>query len=132
MPWRRFLSERTSPKGGGESGIINLSAENIHIDTQNPLSLKQGKYLKVSIEDNGIGIPEENRDQVFDPYFSTKERGVQKGMGLGLSICHSIITRHEGNITVKSEEGVGTTLHLYLPALDKEPSEPEEIKGDQT
>ena len=110
-------------EGRGESGIINLSAENIHIDTQNPLSLKQGKYLKVSIEDNGIGIPEEKRDQVFDPYFSTKERGVQKGMGLGLSICHSIITRHEGNITVKSEEGVGTTFHLYLPALDKDAPE---------
>ena len=110
---------REGAKEEPEPGIINLSAENIDMDTQNSLILKQEKYLQVSIEDNGIGIPEEDVKMIFDPYFSTKERGSRKGMGLGLSICHSIITRHEGNITVESEEGVGTTFHLYLPALDE-------------
>ena len=66
--------------------------------------------------DNGIGIPEENLNKIFDPYFSTKEMGSQKGMGLGLSICHSIIMRHGGHITVESRLGVGTTFHIYLPA----------------
>ncbi len=101
-------------------GIINLSAENTLIDSQTPRFLKEGKYVRISIQDNGIGISEEHQIQVFDPYFSTKQRGVQKGMGLGLSLCQSIIKRHEGNITVESDERAGSTFRLYLPALDKE------------
>ena len=108
---------------GVVEGTINLSAENTRIDTEGPLFLKQGRYVKISIEDNGVGIPEEDLKMIFDPYFSTKDRGVQKGMGLGLSTCQSIIDRHEGNITVESEGGAGTTFHLYLPALDEEAPE---------
>lgn len=95
-------------------GLIRISAENINIK-DDPL-LKDGKYLKLSVADNGIGIPEENINKIFDPYFSTKEMGSQKGMGLGLSICHSIIKRHDGCITVESKTGVGTTFRIYLPA----------------
>ena len=98
-----------------EPASITVNAENCRMDTQNPLLLKEGKYVKVSIEDNGIGIPHEHLDRVFDPYFSTKERGAQKGMGLGLSLCQSILKSHEGNIIVESKEGAGTTFHMYLP-----------------
>ena len=77
---------------------------------------------RISIADHGIGIPEENLTRIFDPYFTTKERGSQKGMGLGLAICHSIIHNHGGLITVESRKGVGTTFYIYLPAVeDKSP-----------
>src|SRR3989338_8093154 len=97
-------------------GVIKVRTENITVGKNENLPLKDGKYLKVSIEDSGVGIPEENLSKIFDPYFSTKERGSQKGMGLGLSICYSIINRHEGLITVDSKVEVGTTFHFYLPA----------------
>ena len=97
----------------GEGGI-RITAENVSIK-DDPI-LKDGNYLKISVTDNGIGIAEENINKIFDPYFSTKEMGSQKGMGLGLSICHSIIKRHDGQIKVESKTGVGTTFHIYLPA----------------
>ena len=97
-------------------GVIKVRAENLTVSKSENLSLKGGKYLKVSIEDSGVGIPEDVLKKIFDPYFSTKERGSQKGMGLGLSICYSIINKHEGLITVDSKAGVGTTFHFYLPA----------------
>ena len=95
-------------------GVIRITAENVSIK-DDPI-LKDGNYLKISVTDNGIGIAEENINKIFDPYFSTKEMGSQKGMGLGLSICHSIIKRHDGQIKVESKTGVGTTFHIYLPA----------------
>jgi signal transduction histidine kinase len=58
-------------------------------------------------------------DKVFDPYFSTKDRGSQKGMGLGLTLCYWIIKRHDGHIEVQSEPGYGTTVTLYLPAFNE-------------
>jgi CheY-like chemotaxis protein len=57
--------------------------------------------------------------KIFDPYFSTKQRGDRKGMGLGLTICHAIVQKHEGVIAVKSAVGLGTTLDIYLPAARK-------------
>ena len=95
-------------------GVIRITAENVSIK-DDPI-LKDENYLKISVTDNGIGIAEENINKIFDPYFSTKEMGSQKGMGLGLSICHSIIKRHDGQIKVESKTGVGTTFHIYLPA----------------
>nr|MBC8394125.1 response regulator [Deltaproteobacteria bacterium] len=69
---------------------------------------------------HGVGIPEEHLSRIFDPYFSTKEMGIQKGMGLGLATTYSIINRHDGHITVESEVGCGTTFTLYLPAHEKD------------
>lgn len=101
------------PRGG----TIKATAENVRIAEENTLWLKKGKYLKISIEDEGAGIPDEVLEKIFDPYFSTKEMGTKKGMGLGLSICHSIIKRHGGHIGVESRVGVGTTFYFYLPAI---------------
>lgn len=106
-----------------EGGTIRVGADNVRIDPENNIALNEGKYLKISIEDHGIGIPEEVLGKIFDPYFSTKEKGTQKGMGLGLSISHSIIKRHGGDIEVVSEVGVGTTFFIYLPASEKETTE---------
>jgi len=102
---------------GGKEGRISIRAENSIINPKNQFQLNPGNYVKVSIKDNGTGIPAEIMDRVFDPYFSTKDRGTQKGMGLGLTLCYWIIKRHDGHIRVESEPGKGTMVTLYLPAF---------------
>ena len=67
------------------------------------------------------GTPPDVLPKIFDPYFSTKQRATQKGMGLGLTICHSVIKRHGGTITVETAPGRGTTFYCYLPA-SREPT----------
>jgi PAS domain S-box-containing protein len=106
-----------------KGGVLRVTGENVVLEEGDVPKLKAGKYVKISLEDNGIGIPEENLQKVFDPYFSTKEMGERKGSGLGLSICHSIIHQHGGVIDLVSEEGVGTTLCFYLPACEGEVAE---------
>jgi CheY-like chemotaxis protein len=73
----------------------------------------------VTIADQGTGMTKELLSKIFDPYFSTKQRGQQKGMGLGLTICHTVIQRHGGAIAVESEVGVGSTFRIHLPASRK-------------
>ncbi|MBC8395001.1 MAG: response regulator [Deltaproteobacteria bacterium] len=101
-----------------DGGSIHVMTENFEIDSkakQTALPFSEGKYVKISIQDQGVGIPQENISTIFDPYFSTKEMGVQKGMGLGLSIAYSIIKKHAGYITVESEVDAGTLVNVYLP-----------------
>jgi CheY-like chemotaxis protein/anti-sigma regulatory factor (Ser/Thr protein kinase) len=102
-----------------EGGLISVRAENVVLGPQEDPSLPPGDYVRMSITDRGGGISKEVLPKIFDPYFSTKQRGTQKGMGLGLTICHTIIQKHGGAITVESEPGVGTTFRLYLPASRK-------------
>lgn len=97
-------------------GIISVWAENVIVRAHDNGVLKEGNYLKISIKDQGVGIPEEHLQRIFDPYFTTK----QKGSGLGLAISYSIIKKHKGDITAESEVGVGTTFHVYIPATEKE------------
>ncbi|MCP4689572.1 MAG: PAS domain S-box protein [Desulfobacterales bacterium] len=78
----------------------------------------KGPHVKISIQDHGVGIPEENLPMIFDPYFSTKKRGANKGMGMGLATAYSIIRRHQGCIQVKSRVGVGSTFIIYLPTSE--------------
>ena len=101
-------------------GLIKLRAENTRLAVGNPLSLKEGKYVRISIQDNGNGIPEAHLKEIFDPYFSTKERGIRRGAGMGLSISHSIIRNHHGHISVESQMGIGSTFHIHLPASDND------------
>ena len=111
---------RNAKEAMPEGGIIHIMAENISILPGDELPLEQGKYIKISIKDHGAGIPSGHLSKIYDPYFSTKERGNQKGMGLGLTICFSIIKNHGGLITVESQLGAGTTFYLYLPVIEKE------------
>ena len=104
--------------GRSGQGTIKVSCENVEIGEKDGLTLKAGKYVKISLKDQGYGIPEENLSKIFDPYYSTKEMGTDKGMGLGLSISHSIVKKHGGLITVESELGVGTTFFICLPESD--------------
>lgn len=75
-----------------------------------------GKYVRIDICDTGRGISSEQLFKIFDPYYSTKERGVHKGMGLGLTVVYAILRNHGGYVVVSSELGRGTTVSLYLPA----------------
>jgi PAS domain S-box-containing protein len=104
-------------------GVIQVHAENVQ--GTDDLPLKGGNYVKVSITDQGVGIPKKYLSNIFDPYFTTK----QKGSGLGLSTCYSIIKNHEGLIEVESTVGVGTTFHVYLPASQKTTEEKEKKRG---
>jgi len=109
-----------------EGGVIEVRAENVTVEPKQHLPLKGGKYVKISIKDQGIGIPEEHIPKVFDPYFTTK----QKGSGLGLSTAYSIIKNHEGHITLESKTGVGTTFYVYLPASEKEILKKKDVKEE--
>lgn len=97
-----------------EGGSITVKAENIKIDNRTPLRLKKGKYVKISVNDSGIGIAEKHLSKIFDPFFTTK----QKGSGLGLTSAYSIIKKHRGIITVDSQVSQGTTFSVYIPVAD--------------
>jgi signal transduction histidine kinase/ActR/RegA family two-component response regulator len=102
-----------------QGGMVLVRAENAVLSAQEQPSLAAGEYVRISIADQGTGIAKDALPKVFDPYFSTKHRGDQKGMGLGLTICHAVVQKHGGAIAVKSEVGVGTTFDIYLPAARK-------------
>ncbi len=102
-----------------DGGMISIGAENWEVGPSSGLPLPEGDYARVTISDRGGGIPEEVLPKIFDPYFSTRQRGDQKGMGLGLTICHSVVRKHGGAITVDSKTGEGTTFHIYLPAFQQ-------------
>jgi CheY-like chemotaxis protein len=95
-----------------DGGLITISAENLTIGHDDLIPGGAGRYVKVSIRDQGVGIPKEHLQRIFEPYFTTKH----KGSGLGLSICYSIIKNHDGYITAESTPGLGTTFHVTLPA----------------
>jgi PAS domain S-box-containing protein len=106
-------ADQVMPNGG----IINISASNIVVGANQTLPLPEGNYIEIDIKDHGIGISKENKDKIFDPYFTTKPKGV----GLGLATSYSIIKNHGGDIVFESELGVGTTFRIYLPATKEEP-----------
>ncbi len=101
-------ADQAMPTGGA----IQVEAQNITCNSDSSLPLDPGKYVEISIKDQGVGIPEKNLTKIFDPYFTTKEGG----SGLGLTTSYSIIKNHDGLIMVESELGVGTTFYMYLPA----------------
>jgi PAS domain S-box-containing protein len=96
-----------------DGGKITVCAENVLLGPDHDLSLtlNLGKYVSLSVEDQGHGIPQYLISKIFDPYFTTKP----KGSGLGLATSYSILKNHDGAITVDSEVGNGTTFKIYLP-----------------
>jgi CheY-like chemotaxis protein len=100
-----------------QGGRLTVEASNTEIrGGDDAFPLAEGAYLRITFADDGIGIPEENLPKVFDPYFTTKGMGAQKGMGLGLSVCYSVLKKHQGHIALASRPGQGTTVTIYLPA----------------
>jgi PAS domain S-box-containing protein len=98
-----------------EGGIVTIVCGNETLEPDNTLLLQAGRYVKIDVQDRGTGIREEHLNKIFDPYFTTK----QKGSGLGLASAYSIVQRHNGLMTVESTLGAGTTFHVYLPAAEK-------------
>ncbi len=98
-----------------EGGVVEISCENVVVEEGASMPLKPGRYVRISVRDEGIGIPEEHIPKIFDPFFTTKQRG----SGLGLSTAFSIVKRHGGHISVESELGRGSTFYVWLPAAEE-------------
>lgn len=109
-----------------EGGLIEIFASNEIVSEDNDFKIQPGKYIKVSIKDHGIGIPKDKLPYIFDPYFTTKE----KGHGLGLASSYIIIKKHSGYIYAESEYGGGTTITFYLPAVEKMPISREDTERE--
>lgn len=120
------IATRSKTIGDGERGQLS--------------QLQPGDYIEISVSDSGVGISKEDQSKIFEPFFSTKEKG--KGTGLGLSMVYGFLKRSRGLITVYSEEGIGTTFRMYLPAAQPEqnddraeqagPSGQKRAGGDET
>lgn len=99
-------------------GDISIHTENIQIKKNNdyPFAVKPGRYVRITVTDTGVGMDLETQKKVFDPFFSTKEAGDEKGRGLGLSTVFGIIKNHGGFILVESKKGEGASFKICLPA----------------
>jgi PAS domain S-box-containing protein len=93
-------------------GTLKIHAENEVIKKSIALPLKSGNYVQIDIEDTGMGISPEHLHRIFEPYFTTKQRG----SGLGLTTAYSVVRNHGGIMTAESERKKGSTFHIYLPA----------------
>jgi PAS domain S-box-containing protein len=129
-----LINARDAMPLGGE---IFLKTENICLndeDIKHFFEMKVGNYVRLSISDTGVGIPESIKGHIFEPFFTTKGEGI--GTGLGLATVYGIVKNHGGYINFQSESGKGTTFNLYFPSSDKLEiktyRELEIIKGDAT
>ncbi|MEE9914173.1 MAG: response regulator [Deltaproteobacteria bacterium] len=102
---------------GEKGGVldVSLAPEDLADERAGEFHLKPGNYVRLSISDTGRGIDPAIIDRIFDPFFTTRESG--EGTGLGLSVVYGIVKNHNGLVQVESEQGLGTTFHIYLPAL---------------
>jgi len=95
-----------------DGGIIEVAASNVDLNYDDASALPEGRYVRISIKDSGVGMSSEILARIFDPFFTTKANGY----GLGLARSYSIIKRHGGSINVESEQGEGCRVNIYLPA----------------
>lgn len=104
---------------GARPGAVEIEAQGVAITPAERSAfpdLDPGRYIRLSVKDDGQGIPREIQDRIFDPYFTTKEKGV--GTGLGLAVVHGIVKKCNGVIRVESELGKGSCFHIYLPQVE--------------
>src|SRR5437667_11690102 len=95
-------------------GTLHVTCENFHPGSEKNATvpdLPPGEFVKITIRDEGVGIPEQNLKRIFDPYFTTKP----KGNGLGLATAYSIVKHHKGLITVEAEVNKSSAFTIYLP-----------------
>lgn len=117
-------AQQAMPSGG----TIIVAASNLDLAVDTP-PVTAGNYVHVTIADQGPGIPEEVLPKIFDPYFTTR----QDGLGLGLAASYSIVTKHGGHVVAESKGGVGTTIHVYIPATRQTLQEAaEQVESDIT
>jgi CheY-like chemotaxis protein len=114
---------------GEEGGLLEVSVTKVAVDASTaPLNLEidPGAYLRISVRDTGHGMTSEVLERIFDPYFTTKDKG--KGTGLGLAVVHGIVISHKGGICAESEPGTGTCFHVYFPRIEQK----KELTGTAT
>ena len=105
-----------------QGGSLVIATANVVLDSQyrqKDARLAPGAYVTISVSDSGVGMDEETTAHIFEPYFTTKELGTAKG--LGLSIVHGIVGQSGGDILVESELGRGTTFKIFLPESTQQP-----------
>ena len=103
---------------GDQAGVIEIESRSVEISRKERESFPDvdpGRYVRLTVRDTGRGIPPEIQKQIFDPYFTTKEKGV--GTGLGLAVVHGIVKKSNGTIRVESEPNKGSAFHIYLPQI---------------
>jgi signal transduction histidine kinase len=103
-----------------KGGVLKITLDNVEIGSypdqeQKYGSMEPGGYLRLQVHDNGMGIPQEHMDRVFDPFFTSKEQG--KGIGMGLAVVHGIVKSYNGRILVESNENAGTCFEVFFPLM---------------
>jgi PAS domain S-box-containing protein len=119
------LASNAAAAMAGGPGRLRVGCSEVELDaaTAADAGVSAGRFVSLSIEDSGCGMPPEILERIFDPFFTTKGPG--EGTGLGLSVVHGIVKAHEGAILVDSRVGEGTMFRIYFPALsDHEPLHP--------
>jgi PAS domain S-box-containing protein len=108
-----------------QGGVVTFATETAEIEDDFALShgyrLEPGKYIQISVSDNGCGMSDEIKKRIFEPFFTTKEQG--KGTGLGMAAVYGIVKNHKGGINIYSEPGQGAIIKLYLPVSGESPAE---------
>jgi PAS domain S-box-containing protein len=107
-----------------EGGILRITAANRVLDEEQARSIsgaRPGAWLVIEVTDTGVGVPPEVLAHIWEPFFTTKEKG--KGTGLGLSTVRGIVASHRGFVTVESETGRGSVFRVFLPATDEKPAD---------
>lgn len=110
-----MVNAKDAMPGGGK---VNINIDDLFVEPQegaDSLPLETGQFTRVAVTDTGIGISDEVKEHMFDPFFSTKSKG--KGTGLGLSTAYGFIKQSKGHIKVDSALGKGTTMTIYLPSV---------------
>ena len=109
-----------------DGGVLAVSVANVALDsgfvTEHP-GLNVGPYAEITVSDTGHGMAPEVMERIFDPYFTTKEKGV--GTGMGLAVVHGIVKSHGGAITAESKPGKGSSFYVYLPVIQEAEKKPE-------
>jgi PAS domain S-box-containing protein len=110
-----------------QSGRVEVRTGNVYVDRQagyyNKIPI--GEYVRLTVSDNGPGIPDNIRDNIFDPFFTTRRASKRRGSGLGLSVVHGIVRDHDGLIDIETAPGKGTSFHLYFPICRDEEETPD-------
>lgn len=115
-------ARQAMPQGGN----VTVTAGNREVHSGDPVPVASGRYVRVTVTDQGSGIALEHLPRIFDPYFTTKELG----SGLGLASLHSIIKRHGGAVSVSSSPGAGSTFTLFLPAAADQAADELSVQTD--
>jgi len=104
-----------------EGGLLTVRLDQAVLDREaaKRFGVTAGSFVRLTVSDTGHGIPPEVKERIFDPYFTTKDKGV--GTGLGLALIHGIVQSHDGAISVESEVGNGATFSIWLPAVASQP-----------